>query len=89
MVYCFFNNNDCKPFYLRWPFQHKPKPMYLGMLLILAGTAILLKSLILLVSPVLYLLIMNLFYIRKEEADLQEQISTEYMNYKKKVRRWI
>jgi len=89
------NNTTVKP-YLKpshfisdGPFSISRNPMYLGMLLILSGTAILLKSIILLVYPVLYLLIMNLFYIQKEEADLQEQFGKEYLNYKKKVRRWI
>ena len=71
------------------PFSISRNPMYLGMLVILTGTAILFKSIILLIPAILYIVIMNLFYIRKEESNLLEQFGNEFLQYKKKVRRWI
>ena len=71
------------------PFRISRNPMYLGMLMILTGTAILFKSIVLLVPALLYLLIMNIFYIRKEEANLMKQYGNEFLKYKKKVRQWI
>ena len=71
------------------PFKISRNPMYLGMLMILAGTSILLKSVILLSIPVLYFIVMNIFYIRKEEQAMLQEFGPEYVSYKKKVRAWI
>ncbi len=71
------------------PFSISRNPMYLGMLIILTGTAILFKSIILLIPAFLYIVVMNLFYIKKEEANLMELFGDEYLKYKNKVRQWI
>jgi protein-S-isoprenylcysteine O-methyltransferase Ste14 len=71
------------------PFCVSRNPMYLGMLIILIGTAVLFKSVLLTIPALLYLLIMQVFYIRKEEAFLIEQFGDEFLQYKKKVRQWI
>jgi len=71
------------------PFCISRNPMYLGMLLILAGTAILLKSVFLLFPSLLFVLVMEGFYIRKEEFYLTEQFGKDFLKYKRKVRRWL
>ncbi len=53
------------------PFSISRNPMYLGMLMIHAGTAILLKSIILLIPAFLYVVAMNLFYIKKKKPILR------------------
>jgi len=63
--------------------------MYLGMWLILAGTAILLKSVLLLLVPVSYGWLMQAFYIRIEERWLEQELGDPYRQYKKRVRRWV
>lgn len=71
------------------PFRVSRNPMYLGMLKILIGTVILFKSVALLVIPVMYLFMMNFFYIKKEEQSLLQEFGDEYIKYKKRVRSWI
>lgn len=64
-------------------------PMYLGLLLILTGFAVLRGSpfnAILLLAFVAYL---NTFQIRPEEERLAEIFGAEYLSYKARVRRWV
>ncbi len=64
-------------------------PMYLGMVLVLLGTGFFLGSLSpLLVIPVFIWLINRVFVIAEEKM-LEEVFGDEYLEYKKKVGRWI
>ncbi|SHJ66294.1 Protein-S-isoprenylcysteine O-methyltransferase Ste14 [Tangfeifania diversioriginum] len=76
-------------FITKGPFCISRNPMYLGMLLILTGTAILLKSVLLLSSSLLFVFVMEGFYIRKEELFMTEQFGENFLKYKRKVRRWL
>jgi protein-S-isoprenylcysteine O-methyltransferase Ste14 len=63
--------------------------MYLGLLLILVGIAVLLGNLTpFLVIPVLAWLLQRKF-MRVEEAALEATFGEDYVEYKKQVRRWI
>lgn len=64
-------------------------PIYLAMTLLYAGAALLLNSLwvLLFLAPVLMLI--NFGVIAREEKYLAEKFGDEYLNYKKRVRRWI
>ena len=63
--------------------------MYLGMLLILGGVAVLLGTVTpLLVVPVLARLIQRRF-IHAEEGALERRFGREYTRYKSRVRRWL
>lgn len=64
-------------------------PMYLGMLLILTGIAMLLASISSFLLLPVFVLAMNSLQIKPEEKALEKIFSEEYLNYKKKVRRWI
>jgi len=71
------------------PYRWTRNPMYLGMLLVLAGTGIALASLTpLVVIPAFFLLIRNGF-IRHEEAAMAECFGDQFTDYCGKVRRWI
>jgi len=71
------------------PFRLSRHPMYLGMLAILLGTSLLLGSLASFISPVLFLIAMELFYIPYEELNMEKVFGEAYLDYKKQVRRWI
>lgn len=64
-------------------------PMYLGMLLILLGGAVLSMNTIAFILLPVFVLYMNSFQIAPEEQALLEKFGEEYLNYKAKVRRWI
>lgn len=71
------------------PFRFSRNPIYLGMVIFLAGFAIYLGSLTpWVVVPVFGLMIQAVF-IRMEEGMLQEEFSEAYGEYRRRVRRWI
>ena len=63
--------------------------MYLGMVLILAGVAILLGSFTPYVGPVVFTVIMEKVFIEVEEKMIEDIFQEEYLQYKNKVRKWI
>jgi len=70
-------------------FQISRNPMYLGMVLILIGIAVLLRTLspLLVVCP--FAILIDQIYIRAEEQMLMEKFGTKWQAYKAKTRRWL
>lgn len=64
-------------------------PMYLAMVLVLAGVAVTVGALSALIVPPLFLLIVYWRYVRPEEAMLRELFGDEYAAYCARVRRWL
>lgn len=64
-------------------------PMYLGMALILFGTACTVGVLSALLVPPVFMAIIEWRFIRPEEAMLRELFGEEFEKYCKLVRRWI
>jgi protein-S-isoprenylcysteine O-methyltransferase Ste14 len=71
------------------PFTFCRNPMYLGMLLLLTGISVLLGSLSPLAAPIIFFIIMNFIFIPFEERLVEKTFGKRYLDYKKKVRRWI
>ena len=71
------------------PFKISRHPMYLGMLLILLGVAVLLGSLLTFIPCLAFIILMELIFISLEEKNLEKEFGNKYLEYKKKVRRWI
>jgi len=71
------------------PFRISRHPMYLGMTLILLGTAIILGSFIVFIFPIVFFLIINCKYIPEEEKRMEDEFGQLYIDYKNKVRKWI
>ena len=70
-------------------FRITRNPMYLGMVLILAGVALLLGTLSpWFVVPVMAV-VFDLVFIRPEEAMLEDVFEEPFREYKKRVRRWL
>lgn len=64
-------------------------PMYLGMVIILVGVAILLGTLASFLPIPFFVILIQRQFIQKEEAMLAERFGEQYIEYKKTVRRWI
>lgn len=64
-------------------------PMYLGMLLMLFGVAILLGNISGLLPLVLFVLVIRYNFIAGEERMLEVAFGQQYLDYKSAVRRWI
>lgn len=64
-------------------------PMYLGMLLVLAGWAVFLANAVSFLLLPMFVLYMNRFQIGPEERVLSEHFGSEYSAYMQSVRRWL
>lgn len=64
-------------------------PMYLGMVTILTGIAILAGSLSPFLMPALFVPVLNRRVIRHEEIMLEDAFGDEYRSYCQRVRRWL
>jgi len=71
------------------PFRISRHPMYLGMCAILLGVAIILGSISTFVVPIFFIILMEIVFIPFEEKNLEQEFREKYLDYKKKVRRWI
>ncbi len=71
------------------PFRISRHPMYVGMAAILLGTAVALGSLAVFMLPIAYVIFTDFMFIRFEEKNLERIFGDEYIEYKRKVRRWI
>jgi protein-S-isoprenylcysteine O-methyltransferase Ste14 len=70
-------------------YRYTRNPMYLGLALIVAGTALLLGSVGALVPLPLFVWILQAGYIRAEERFLTGIFGSEYLQYTERVRRWL
>ncbi|MFC1730065.1 methyltransferase family protein [candidate division KSB1 bacterium] len=64
-------------------------PMYLGMFILVVGFSIFSTNILALILPIMFLLLVRLIFITKEEGLIQDKFGEEYDEYKKQVRRWI
>ena len=64
-------------------------PMYVGMLLVLLGWAVLLSNVLAFLIVPAFVLYMNRFQIGPEEAVLSKMFGEEFATYRSRVRRWI
>lgn len=70
-------------------FRITRNPMYLGMVTILVGVALLSGCLGPFLAPVLFVPILNVRVIRHEEVMLEERFGEDYRDFMRSVRRWI
>lgn len=70
-------------------FKVTRNPMYLGMFLVLLGTAVILRTLTPLAVPFAFGYAINSRFIRFEETFLREQFGEPYVRYCRTVRRWL
>ena len=64
-------------------------PMYIGMFILSSGISISSTNVIAVVSPLICIFIIRVFFIPKEEALMENTFGKDYLVYKKQVRRWI
>lgn len=70
-------------------FRFTRNPMYLGMVLVLLGVNVLLGSLSPFVFLPLFIWIIQRRFIDHEEKLLEQKFGPDYIQYKKRVRRWL
>jgi len=74
---------------IKGPFKISRHPMYLGMTSILFGVAFLYGTLITFIFPILFLILIEILFVPTEEKNMEKNFGKKYLEYKKKVRRWI
>ena len=71
------------------PFRISRHPMYLGMAVVLLGIDVFLGTLVTFVFPLVFVILMEVLFIPMEEKSMENVFGKKYLDYKKKVRRWI
>ncbi len=64
-------------------------PMYLGMLICLFGQVILMGNLVPFIGPLFFFLCIHYLCIPPEEVIMEKTFGFSYLQYKRKVRRWL
>jgi protein-S-isoprenylcysteine O-methyltransferase Ste14 len=64
-------------------------PMYMGMFLLLLGLGVCFSNLFSMLTSFLFLIMMQILFIQKEEKLMLESFGERYLDYRKQVRRWI
>jgi protein-S-isoprenylcysteine O-methyltransferase Ste14 len=70
-------------------FQVSRNPMYLGFVLLLAGLVMLLGSATPWIVVIIFPFLMDLRFIRAEEAMLEARFGDSWLRYKQSVRKWL
>jgi len=76
-------------FVARGPYRLTRNPMYLGMTLLVSGIGLATERPLLAVSALVAALVVDRTVIRREEAYLERRFGADYLDYKRRVRRWI
>jgi protein-S-isoprenylcysteine O-methyltransferase Ste14 len=71
------------------PFRWSRNPMYLGFVLLLLGTAILLGTATPFAGPPVFAVVADRWYIAFEERALRRKFGSDYEAYMSRTRRWI
>ncbi|MFX0173489.1 MAG: methyltransferase family protein [Candidatus Hodarchaeota archaeon] len=68
------------------PYKFSRNPIYLSVIIILIGLAILAGSLSIFIIAILVFIILRKLFVSWEEKNLEEVFGKEYLEYKKHVR---
>jgi protein-S-isoprenylcysteine O-methyltransferase Ste14 len=71
------------------PYAYSRNPIYLSFSLLQLGVALWVNSLWVLITLIPAVLLMSLVVISREEAFLEARFPSEYLPYKRSVRRWL
>jgi protein-S-isoprenylcysteine O-methyltransferase Ste14 len=70
-------------------YRHTRNPMYLGLVLLLTGSWLLMAALSALIPVLFFIVIADRWYIRGEEKMLARKFGPQFQEYKSKTRRWL
>lgn len=71
------------------PYRFTRNPMYLGMVLMVIGAALMLGTIAGFIVPPLFLLLLDRRFVLREEAFLRERFGADYVAFCGSVRRWF
>jgi protein-S-isoprenylcysteine O-methyltransferase Ste14 len=70
-------------------FSKTRNPMYIGMFLLLLGLGVCFLNIFSVLTAFVFLLLMQLVFIPREEKLMAEAFGKQYREYKSQVRRWV
>lgn len=70
-------------------FSKTRNPMYVGMFFLVFGFSVISTNIIALLLPFVFILLVRMIFISKEECLMNDAFGKEYLEYKKTVRRWF
>jgi len=70
-------------------FSKTRNPMYLGMFILLLGIGLCFRNIFSVSTALVFLLILHLGYVPREEKTMLKTFGQDYIKYRKNVRRWI
>lgn len=71
------------------PYKITRNPMYVGMIFSQFGIAFYIGTIPMFLVPVVFICLINFVFIPFEEAKMLRQFGEQYLDYKRRVRRWI
>jgi protein-S-isoprenylcysteine O-methyltransferase Ste14 len=77
-----------KKLVIKGPYRYVRNPMILGVLGVLLGEAVTLRSESILIWAAAFFIINTIYFIIYEEPNLEQRFGSEYREYKKHVLRW-
>jgi protein-S-isoprenylcysteine O-methyltransferase Ste14 len=83
------NPHACSSLVVSGIFRISRNPMYLALFLVLLGWGLCLANLYSLVLATGFVAYMNYFQIRPEERALEAAFGQEFLDYRRRVRRWL
>ena len=81
--------DDSSALIASWPYSMSRNPIYLMMVLFLIGFALVLEELLCLALVPVFVYWIHVRFVLQEEIMLEQTFSEHYLDYKRKVRRWI
>jgi len=76
-------------FVVERPYTFTRNPMYVGVVAALFGFAIFFGSIVMLLAPVVFFVVIDRLVIPGEEASMERMFGQRYLDYKTRVRRWL
>src|SRR5712671_4368215 len=80
---------DPGTFVVQPPYTWTRNPMYLGITTTLLGLAIFFGSIVMLLAPIAFFIVIDRMVIPREEETMERLFGEQYVDYKNRVRRWV
>lgn len=76
-------------FVVERPYTFTRNPMYVGVVAALFGFAIFFGSIVMLLAPIVFFVVIDRLVIPNEEVSMERMFGQRYVDYKARVRRWL
>jgi protein-S-isoprenylcysteine O-methyltransferase Ste14 len=70
-------------------YQYSRNPMYVGFVVFLFGCSVLSGNILSVLSPLCFFVVLDRMFIPNEEEKMERTFGKEYLEYRRKVRRWL